>query len=57
MFALQHAEHMAHAVTARVRTATCATTVLAAGAWSKSYAIPANFGTKPTPPRRPSVPA
>ncbi|MFM7060308.1 MAG: hypothetical protein ACKO72_11910 [Actinomycetes bacterium] len=57
MNALQHVERTAHAVTARACTATLAGATHAAGAWSKSYAIPANFGSKPTPPRRPSVPA
>lgn len=57
MNALQHAEHTAHAVIARAGTAHLAGATRAVAAWSKSYAIPANFGTKPTPPRRPSVPA
>lgn len=56
MNALQHAEHMAHAICARVRTANLAT-ALAFGDWSTSAAIPAYVGKKPTPPRRPSVPA
>jgi hypothetical protein len=57
MSALQHTERTAHAVTARVCTAHLAGAARTVAAWSKSYAIPANFGTKPTPPRRPSVPA
>jgi hypothetical protein len=57
MYAPQHADHVAHAMTARVRTANLACAALTVGAWSKSNAIPAYFGTKPTPPRRPSVPA
>ncbi len=57
MSALQHTERTAHAVTARVCTAHLAGAARTVAAWSKSYAIPADFGTKPTPPRRPSVPA
>ena len=57
MNALQHVERTAHAVTARARTATLAGATHAAGSWSKSYALPASIGSKPTPPRRPSVPA
>jgi hypothetical protein len=56
MNTVHHAQHMAHAMYARVRTANLAT-ALAFGAWSTSAAIPAYVGTKPTPPRRPSVPA
>lgn len=55
MNTVHHAQHMAHAMHERVRTANLAT-ALAFGAWSTS-AIPAYVGTKPTPPRRPSVPA
>ena len=56
MNTVHDAQHMAHAMYARVRTANLAT-ALAFGAGSSSAASPAYVGTKPTPPRRPSVPA